>query len=188
MTNAEQDAALRELWDRIPVIENCKGKCWASCGPVEHSNREARLIRQRGVLISPGEISKRSDSPDDVFWCEALDGCGRCKVYDVRPTMCRLWGAWQEMPCPFGCAPASGLLSADEGLRILMESLIIGGTDHFDEEQIRLSLKMLRSDPLIHAAWRVIIQNGRDGLAHRMRVVGDQLPPEVTRRSSRRRR
>ncbi len=30
---------------------------------------------------------------------------GRCSVYEVRPLICRLWGATEAMPCPFGCEP-----------------------------------------------------------------------------------
>jgi len=187
-TNAEMDEALAQLWKRIPDIENCQGKCWMSCGPVDRSVREDQLIRRRGIKITPSEVAKDNDDPSKVFWCEALDGCGRCRVYDVRPTMCRLWGAWESMPCPYGCAPASGLLSAEEGLNILMDSLRIGGTDRFGEDAIDLSLDRLRTDPLMQAAWQLILERDRSGLRNRARVVGDQLPPEVTRRSSRRQR
>jgi len=40
----------------------------------------------------------------------------------------------------------------------------------------------------MQAAWQLILERDRSGLRNRARVVGDQLPPEVTRRSSRRQR
>lgn len=40
----------------------------------------------------------------DVEVCPALVE-NRCTVYDVRPTICRLWGAGPGMACPWGCEP-----------------------------------------------------------------------------------
>ena len=53
----------------------------------------------------------------------------RCAVYEVRPMICRLWGLVERMPCPFGCRPEGGLLSDEEGARLLREANRIGGED-----------------------------------------------------------
>lgn len=29
----------------------------------------------------------------------------RCSVYDIRPSICRLWGLVESMPCLWGCKP-----------------------------------------------------------------------------------
>ena len=30
---------------------------------------------------------------------------GECKVYNIRPMICRLWGLVEMMKCPHGCVP-----------------------------------------------------------------------------------
>jgi hypothetical protein len=53
----------------------------------------------------------------------------RCRVYEIRPMICRLWGLVKGMPCPYGCRPDGGLLLDSEGKRLLQEAERIGGTD-----------------------------------------------------------
>jgi hypothetical protein len=55
--------------------------------------------------------------------CPALSLVGRCTVYEVRPMLCRLWGAVEGMRCDRGCLPVGGLLSDVEGGRLLRASL-----------------------------------------------------------------
>jgi hypothetical protein len=54
-----------------------------------------------------------------MLTCSALDGVGRCSVYEERPLLCRLWGAVEKMTCQFGCVPADGWLDPDVEAEVL---------------------------------------------------------------------
>ena len=119
------DAELQALYDRIPAIPGCDGRCWTSCGPIGMSDRERQRIRGAGYRITPYDQALRSA---DTYWCEALTGDRRCAVYDIlRPIVCRLWGAVAGLPCIYGCVPEGGYLSDAEGYRLISESMRIGG-------------------------------------------------------------
>lgn len=61
------------------------------------------------------------------YRCPALGEDGSCRVHEVRPMVCRLWGAVASLPCPHGCTPDGGLLSDADGLDLLAASLQAGG-------------------------------------------------------------
>lgn len=44
------------------------------------------------------------------YTCPALTKDLRCGVYEIRPFVCRVWGASESLPCPWGCLPESGKL------------------------------------------------------------------------------
>jgi hypothetical protein len=122
------DAALAELYDRIPALPACDGRCWTSCGPIDMSWRERQRIRAAGVTISPWRQAVEANGPGaGGFWCEALTAARRCAVYEMRPLICRLWGATVGMACPYGCVPEGGWLSDEECLALIAESMEIGG-------------------------------------------------------------
>lgn len=118
------DTALQALYDQIPAIPGCDGRCWTSCGPVGMSDREGQRIRQAGYRITPYE---QAMAEVERFWCEALTGDKRCAVYELRPVICRLWGAVESLPCIYGCVPEGGWLPDAEGHWLIAESMRIGG-------------------------------------------------------------
>jgi hypothetical protein len=124
LTRTQVDAELQALYDQIPRIPDCDGRCWTTCGPIEMSDRERQRIRQAGVRITPWQ---QAVSRLDGFWCEALTGDKRCAVYEMRPLLCRIWGAVEGLECVYGCRPEGGWLPEAEGYRLIMESLRIGG-------------------------------------------------------------
>ena len=126
-TRSQMDAELAELYARIPAIPDCDGRCWTSCGPVDMSWRERQRIRGAGVRITPWEDAVASA---DTFWCEALTEGKRCAVYEMRPLVCRLWGAAEGLKCPFGCIPEGGWLADAEAYRMIAESMRIGGHEN----------------------------------------------------------
>lgn len=153
LTRSQMDAALAELYAQIPAIPDCDGRCWTSCGPVGMSDRENQRIRRAGVRITPYE---KAMANVERFWCEALTGDKRCAVYEMRPMVCRLWGAVEGLPCVYGCVPEGGYLSDAEGYRLINESRRIGGGPHapvssaeeirkmMDREHVRGELKRIR--------------------------------------------
>ena len=123
LTRSQMDAELQKLYDRIPVIPDCDGRCWTSCGPIGMSDREQQRIRQAGYKITP---YRQAMAMVERFWCEALTEGRRCAVYELRPIICRLWGAVEGLPCVYGCVPEGGWLSDAEGYRLIAESRRVG--------------------------------------------------------------
>jgi Fe-S-cluster containining protein len=156
LTRSQMDAELQKLYDQIPAIPDCDGRCWTSCGPVGMSDRERQRIRQAGYKITPYE---QAMARIDTFWCEALTEGKRCAVYELRPMICRLWGAVEGLPCVYGCVPEGGRrLSDAEGYWLIAESRRIGGSadglppatvekisEVMAREHIRAELERIRS-------------------------------------------
>lgn len=110
---------LRAVWDAIPST-GCKGFCSESCGPIGCGPEETRLLAERGIELPDVLDTLRSiiDDGADVPTCPALVN-GRCSVYEVRPTICRLWGSVERMRCPWGCVPADGYLPDEKAADLL---------------------------------------------------------------------
>ena len=120
----QQQPALEDVYDRIPEV-SCKGLCQDSCGPIAMSVEEDRRIRELGTSIPPMTASLAAIERGEDYYCPALVD-GRCSVYDVRPTICRLWAATETMPCPHGCTPDEAL-TRDESHVLLRLAAEIGG-------------------------------------------------------------
>lgn len=162
LTRSEQDAALQAIYDQIPAIPDCDGRCWTSCGPVDMSDRERSRLRAAGQRITPYEQAMNST---DTYWCDALTGDRRCAVYELRPLVCRLWGAAEGLPCVYGCKPQGGYLSDTEAYRLIAESMRIGGHPHALPEgaDIREHLRVAMERREIAVAVRRIRARGRAG-------------------------
>lgn len=109
-------AALDELYAEIPDT-GCKGLCVEACGPIGMTPLERQRIADRGTALPL--LGKPTDGA-----CTALSE-GRCAVYECRPTICRLWGAVESLPCPHGCVPDGGRLPDREGHRIIARAGVI---------------------------------------------------------------
>lgn len=97
---------LDSVYDQIPEVR-CKGLCQEACGPIAMTGAEwRRIVAARGG-VPPVATS---------LTCPLLDANGRCSVYPVRPFICRVYGAAQELPCPHGCGER--LLSLVEVARL----------------------------------------------------------------------
>jgi hypothetical protein len=121
------DATLDALYDTLPPLE-CKGLCAESCGPIECSTRERERIAERGVrLPTMAEVVIR-DRAGETLTCPALRD-GRCSVYEVRPMICRIWGATAGLPCPHGCRPVRGARMLPDAVAygLLDAALNVGG-------------------------------------------------------------
>ncbi|MDA8320425.1 MAG: YkgJ family cysteine cluster protein [Actinomycetota bacterium] len=178
------DAALQDLYDQVPAIPGCQGKCWVSCGPIEMSDRERQRARHAGYRITdPREATRMIDT----YWCEALTREGLCAIYDLRPLSCRLWGTTEGMPCPHGCQPERWLTD-DQAFALVTESLIIGGA-------AAAGLHLADKDPdQILARWfasgarqihQQLLARGRASIGIRLRATDGELPPEITSRPAR---
>lgn len=126
---AAADTALAAVYAQIPTIAGCTGRCHTTCGPIGMSHRERQVIAERhGIDIpelprGPRALLRLADPTD----CPALTPLKRCGVYEDRPTICRLWGAVEDLPCVYGCVPDGGSLPPRVGAALLAESLAAGG-------------------------------------------------------------
>lgn len=142
---AERRARIAELYAQIPSVA-CQRLCQHSCGPVEMSLLERGRINRSGRVHLPLLM----DIPPALRLlghCAALDGDGSCSVYDLRPVICRLWGASEDLPCPHGCEPEGGPLSHRDTMRIMAAVTEAGGSPP-GAEQLRADIfaaKLLRA-------------------------------------------
>ncbi|MET9360464.1 YkgJ family cysteine cluster protein [Streptomyces sp. NPDC006632] len=117
-------AALEELYEGLPGL-NCQGACWSACGgEIPASPVEMERARESGY-----DLAGRNLQPSLATACGALDtGTHRCRVYRDRPMICRLWGLFPSLACPWGCEPQGGFLDDVEALRRLNLAWWHGGS------------------------------------------------------------
>ncbi|MDQ6837734.1 MAG: YkgJ family cysteine cluster protein [Actinomycetota bacterium] len=116
--------SLADVYARIPEV-HCKGLCEESCGPIAMSNDEDHRLQELGVTIPSMVDGVAAIERGEEYYCPALQD-GRCRVYEDRPTICRLWGATTSMPCPHGCTPQDAL-SQPESFELLTLAGRAGG-------------------------------------------------------------
>ena len=114
---------LDEIYATLPQVR-CKGLCQEACGPVLMSKAEwQRVLARLGYWPHAKPHPKKLKD----LACPMLHkGSGKCRVYDVRPMVCRLWGVVETMRCPHGCVPDK-MLTKEEGYQFLGEAGRIGG-------------------------------------------------------------
>jgi Fe-S-cluster containining protein len=156
---AAVDAALNELYDRVPVI-NCKGSCRTTCTVIEMSDRERARIADHGVTIPPLTAPAGRIDPKP---CAALGPLGQCMVYEVRPMICRIWGVTEDLPCPYGCVPTGDYLTTAEAFELLGEANQVGGPPAGLQGITADVIRAYLDDPDIAAALRRILVCGSAG-------------------------
>lgn len=148
---------LKEIWDKVPAMKNCQGKCQGSCGPIPISGEEKRLVEAH---------SGHGLDWDTTTWkCNMLSKTGYCTVYSVRPLICRIWAATKRLPCPHGCEPERWL-NDEETMALFKEVERLGD----DDEGRKAALDMLgRMSPKQRAEYE-----GQRRAYHKERgVIGD---------------
>jgi len=117
---------LTQLYSMVPPILNCKGHCHESCGPIamtvaewEHMGKpDVPHDEHDGYVYLPDRRTHILEG-DNAPNCPLLDKENRCSVYDKRPTICRLWGSTDDLPCPWGCRPRKRMKER-EGRHVLL--------------------------------------------------------------------
>jgi len=109
--------ALRALYASLPRLE-CQRLCHGSCGPIVMSALEwDRLAERHGERAC-----------DDDLVCPHLErDSGLCGAYEVRPLICRLWGATERLTCAFGCRPERLLTDAEVEALVSRVEALSGG-------------------------------------------------------------
>ncbi len=107
LSNNEQ---LQALYDQIPKVA-CKRLCQMACGFIPVRQAELKKIRKKAQIAVDEHIINDSLAGGRIMFnadterCPCLGSDGNCTVYEVRPFICRLFGAVEGMLCPEGCVP-----------------------------------------------------------------------------------
>ncbi|MDP9843338.1 YkgJ family cysteine cluster protein [Streptosporangium lutulentum] len=116
-----QDQLLDELYAKVPST-GCKGLCQEHCTTIAGGRREAQRMAEAGFQLPTSVaalVRKRRTVVATSEPCAALGGDGRCQAYEVRPLICRLWGAVDGLPCEHGCMPEGGRLTDTEAAQMI---------------------------------------------------------------------
>lgn len=121
-TPADVAGDLDALYASLPTID-CAGRCSDSCGPLHLPVAEHDRIAAASGIRIPDRSHQLGK-----FTCPALSILGRCRVYTLRPLICRLWGLMDWLPCTYGCIPnGRPLLTPHEGYRLIARAYAISG-------------------------------------------------------------
>lgn len=113
------DKDLDALYAELPHLD-CKGHCFEECTVIPCSSRE----RDRAAEA----LGEPLIAPPPRLICSALNLLDhRCRIYEKRPLICRLWGLAEGMPCPHGCKPER-VLTDKEAQEFIERALRIGGS------------------------------------------------------------
>ena len=120
---AKPSKELQAIWDKVPEMEDCKGMCQSSCGPIPVYTPERKLIE--------GRTGKPLTTVKNGTTCSMLTAAGVCSVYGIRPLICRIWGAVKDNEnarCPYGCKPKRWLTN-EEAMALFAELEALTGDD-----------------------------------------------------------
>jgi Fe-S-cluster containining protein len=109
--DVEKLEAIDRIYAQLPTIV-CKRKCTIACGAVVLTDLEARRL-QVTAHVKPRTIPLTLDSGKTIERCIYLQGERVCKVYDVRPLICRVFGLVKMLSCMHGCVPDRWLSDLD---------------------------------------------------------------------------
>lgn len=87
---------LEAIYAQLPAIA-CRGRCAEACGAILLSSGEADRLR-RYAHQTPRTTTAGTR-------CIYLTPQDRCRVYAVRPLICRVFALVKRMSCPHGCVP-----------------------------------------------------------------------------------
>lgn len=104
----------------LPAIA-CKGLCHDQCTVILMSRLEwNRIVKALGGREPPAPTTTS---------CPLLTEAKRCKLYDVRPFICRIWGLTPRLRCPHGCEPERWL-SDDDAQAMIEEIKSLNNSEH----------------------------------------------------------
>ncbi|MEV4251320.1 YkgJ family cysteine cluster protein [Streptosporangium canum] len=117
-------AVLADIHAQIPQVA-CRGLCARhDCADdIGMGARERQRLRQAGVPMP----TRHHAAAHGARPCPALSQ-GRCSAYEVRPTICRVFGATEGLAYPHGCEVIEGRpLTMAEGFA-LVDAAAVAGT------------------------------------------------------------
>src|ERR1700720_4779845 len=90
------------IYKKIPPIK-CKKKCWGACGIIGLSPAERENIISK-LGYDPFELDGYKKR--NCLTCPLLDAKKKvCTQYELRPSICRIYGVVKKLRCEHGCRP-----------------------------------------------------------------------------------
>lgn len=115
MNNTQRLASIETILGGIPTFKCLEG-CHDCCGPVVMTRLEwKRIIEFSGRTEKEMRQETEKRMAAGNFTCIFLDDKTGCTVYEVRPAICRIFGASESktqhasMLCPHGAGPEKKL-------------------------------------------------------------------------------
>lgn len=122
---------LRYLSEKLPEFECPKQCCSRCCGPVLMTSTEYWAIRAYLKKMPCDELLERKTvsfvSTKVSLDCSLLGKRGKCLVYPVRPMVCRMFGSFEGLRCPYDDRSEARLLTLHATLRSFLK-----GVRYFD--------------------------------------------------------
>lgn len=106
-THAEAVAAIEAAYALLPPL-TCRGMCANSCTQIAASALERDRAAEAGYTIGeniPHVAFQRMIATGHVPRCPALGPLNNCRIYSLRPLICRAFGTAIDLNCEFGCQP-----------------------------------------------------------------------------------
>lgn len=124
MNNTARLAEIDRLLKDVPTFE-CKPGCSACCGPIALSKLELKRIVDR-TGINPKLLLTSFRLKTGCINCPLLKD-GKCSVYDIRPAICRIYGASEHPRLKCGIVPGPDKpLTKEETNRLVDQVLRLG--------------------------------------------------------------
>lgn len=145
MNNTKRLASIDTLLQGVPQFQCVEG-CSDCCGPVPMTRLEMSRIKAR-----VGEY----EMFDKDLHCGLLKD-GKCSVYDIRPAICRVFGATSFQPrlvCPHGRKPEQPL--SREATDELIDKVKALGHGHVTPDGLPLASDNNPFMKLAHAAMQM---------------------------------
>ncbi len=127
---SEHLAELLAIYERIPAVA-CRRLCAASCtiapyASIEGDRMQAYAGRGRRIGHPESVLRRLSAATTAEELAAAVPACpllrrGACTVHPVRPLICRLYGASEDLPCPHGCEVTPRPLTGAETRALVAE-------------------------------------------------------------------
>jgi uncharacterized protein len=96
------------IYASLPKIA-CKKLCHEACGPIFMGRTEWQRIKNRLGREPKAGLGEP---------CPMLTPKKECRVYDIRPYICRLYGLVEKLKCPFGCEPGRWMTDEEANAHI----------------------------------------------------------------------
>ena len=125
---------VQEAWSIIPVVE-CQKKCQNSCAQIRCSLSELNLIKKfckanglkyinvNGANNHMLKQSLKGKVTSDDLMCKYLKD-GTCTIHEVRPAICRLFGAADDLPCPHGCKVVGTVMKSKDAHALINNGIL----------------------------------------------------------------
>lgn len=118
MNNTAKLKLIDAQYAKIPTFK-CVDGCTACCGPIVTSRLEyKRMLSAAGRTEKDVSQEALRNIKNGCCDCPFIDKAKqRCSIYEVRPAICRLFGAvdHETLKCPYGARPDVLLTDVESG-------------------------------------------------------------------------